>query len=149
MSQQNSASPTLKATLGRQHGARRRIAQLSRAVAAGAFWAVVVGCTPTGAGDVGATAVQTLDSDGTFWFVDAPDAGVWETSGSARVNGYSCQWNLFTDPPGDVEDSFGSLDWADYQIDRGDVAVGETARVTLPAGDYFTSVGCAAWRRVR
>jgi hypothetical protein len=89
-----------------------------------------------------------MRSDGTFWFIDSTEAGTWETAGSARVNGNDCSWNLFLNPPGEMEQSFKDTDWAEYQISRGDVAVGQPARVTLADGQFFTSNGCADWQRV-
>lgn len=75
-----------------------------------------------------------ITTDGTFQVgVDIP-AGVWETSGTSASG--TCLWIRRA-----------GKEVNSREIERGQVSSGESARVTLEVGEYFTSMWCAVWKR--
>jgi hypothetical protein len=87
----------------------------------------------------------TMDKSGIYYHIDDSAAGGYETSGSARANGRPCNWMRLS-PDWSTDDSIEAL--AKAMLDRGDVAVGQTARVTVKANEYFVSFGCEPWRYI-
>lgn len=89
--------------------------------------------------------ISPMDKDGTYYHIDDSAAGIYETRGSARPNSRPCNWMRLSEDWVE-DDSIAAL--ADAMIDRGDVSVGESARVRLRAGEWFVSHGCHPWRYV-
>jgi hypothetical protein len=116
-------------------------------ITGGAVLAVVAGCTilaGIGERDSHDDAVQILDKDGHFYNVNGPGE-TFETQGSARTNGLPCSWLQLSsswDRVQKIDDEAAAM------VNRGDVAVGETTRVTVKEGEYFVSWGCEPWRKV-
>jgi len=76
-----------------------------------------------------------LDKDGTYYHIDR--SGTW-AAGSARSG--DCTWIRQSKITGPVED--GTI------LGAGTVAPGQTKRVKLQRGEYFSSNGCLPWHYV-
>jgi hypothetical protein len=96
-------------------------------------------------GGVSEKSKPVLDKNGTYYHIDDSAAGTYETQGSARTNGRPCNWTRLA-PDWNQKDTIEGI--AASLIDKGDVARGETARVTVKSGEYFVSYGCEPWRYV-
>ena len=106
-------------------------------IAALAMTTLAAGCGPSYIEQLKSSqaAVPTpmITTDGTFRVGPDIPAGVWETHGTSGTG--TCLWIRKADVGG-------------AELQRGQVSVGESARVTLHAGESFTSMWCAAWSKV-
>lgn len=64
-------------------------------------------------------------------------AGTWQTTEGDASDG-QCLWIRASSP---------QISPA-YELVRGRVKPGETATVTVEAGEYFTTMWCGAWKRI-
>lgn len=86
------------------------------------------------------SSLESMDESGVYYHLD--EGGTFETAGSARTNGRSCQWMRLS---ADWDQKDGITDLAASLIDRGDVRQGQVERVTLKGGEWFVSFGCQPW----